>query len=280
MEAYDNLYYENCIHNRTNSKNRIKRGTLECESCARMAQVRKKCRASRSRTHIIHEENTGPMLDISKKSFKDYIRLCVRRIKKFATTGFARINAFRRDDISNVVFVMVDRTNSRSRCSFLRIDSNGNTKRIPRDSILGTNLLNSLPNILGSSPDDHGYRQKIPHNTNYHANVHKRSNVPQRLRFNITSPVLSIQSLDSTRVNVSSGSSTFFNDKYEDESKNFSDEVSDVATSQIFSTKEQILQSSLLSHNQSDLNTPTPCPIKNMSSSSVLKCKISLKFKK
>ncbi|KAG4303972.1 hypothetical protein PORY_002625 [Pneumocystis oryctolagi] len=275
MNVYDRLYDGNYRHTGCDGKHRIKKGATNCESCMKIAQVREKCRASRSRaSHVIHEENTEPMLDITKKSFKEYLKLCVRRIKKFAATGFARINAFRRDDISNIVFVMVDRTNSRSRCSFLRIDSNGNTQRIPRDSFLGANLLNSLPNIL-SSPDQHNYQQKTYHNPFYHTNIHKKSHVPQRLRFNITSPILSIQSIDSTRVNISNKSTESCNDDYDiDESNDFSYDASETATSQIFSTKAQLSQSSSLSNNQTDLNTPTPCPIKNASSSSILKCMI------
>ncbi|EMR08848.1 hypothetical protein PNEG_02635 [Pneumocystis murina B123] len=273
MENYDEIYNENYGHEHCDGKQGIRRGTARCESCVKIAQVREKCRASRSRvTHMIHEENAGPMADITKKSFKEYIRLCVRRIKKFAATGFARINAFRKDDISNIVFVMVDRTNSRSRCSFLRIDSNGNTQRIPRDSILGTNLLNSLPNILTSSSDQHSCRQKITHNPVYYPNSHKRLHAPQRLRFNIASPILSIQSTESTRVNISRKCTTPFDDGYDaNKFNNSSDEISDTATSQIFSTKAQLSQLSFLSNNQTDLNTPTPCPVKNVSSSSVLK---------
>ncbi|KTW31383.1 hypothetical protein T552_00028 [Pneumocystis carinii B80] len=273
MENYDELYNENYRHRHCDGKQGIRRGTERCESCVKIAQVREKCRASRSRvTHMIHEENTGPMIDITRKSFKEYIRLCVRRIKKFAATGFARINAFRKDDISNIVFVMVDRTNSRSRCSFIRIDSNGNTQKIPRDSILGTNLLNSLPNILTSSPDQHSCRQKINHNPIHYPNSHKKQHVPQRLRFNVASPISSIQSTESTRVNVSRKCTISYNDNH-DVSKfnNSSDEISDTATSQIFSTKAQLSQLSFLSNNQTDLNTATPCPIKNVSSSSVLK---------
>ncbi|KAG5518372.1 hypothetical protein PMAC_003169 [Pneumocystis sp. 'macacae'] len=277
MDIYDELYSRNYKHAGCNGRHRIKKGTANCESCVKIAQVREKCRVSRSRTsHVIHEENTEPILDITKKSFKEYLKLCVRRIKKFAATGFARINAFRRDDISNIVFVMVDRTNSRSRCSFLRIDSNGNTQRIPRDSFLGTNLLNSLPNIL--SPDQHSYQQKIPRNLSYHTNAYKRQHAPQRLRFNITSPILSIQSIDSICVNVSSRSIEPYDDNYnENELNNSSYDVSETATSQIFSTKAQLSQSSSLSNNQTDINTPTPCPIKNVSSNSVLKSKSNIR---
>ncbi|KTW27834.1 uncharacterized protein T551_02801 [Pneumocystis jirovecii RU7] len=278
MDIYDELYDGNYKHTGCDGKHRTKKGAINCESCVKIAQVREKCRASRSRTHIIQEENTEPILDITKKSFKEYLKLCVRRIKKFAATGFARINAFRRDDISNIVFVMVDRTNSRSRCSFLRIDSNGNTQRIPRDSFLGTNLFNSLPNIL--SPDQHSYQQKISHNLPYHTNGCRRPHAPQRLRFNITSPILSIQSIDSTRVNVSSRDTESCDNNYnENEFNNSSYDASETATSQIFSTKAQLSQSSSLSNNQTDINTPTPCPIKNVSSNSVLKCMNPVKIK-
>ncbi|KAG5438432.1 hypothetical protein PCANB_002921 [Pneumocystis canis] len=274
MDTYDELYDENYRHAGCDGKHRIKRGEINCESCIKIAQVREKCRASRSRTtHMIHHENEEPMLDITKKSFKEYLKLCVRRIKKFAATGFARINAFRRDDISNIVFVMVDRTNSRSRCSFLRIDSNGNTQKIPRDSFLGTNLLNSLPNIL-SSPDQHNYHQKISYNSACHTNACRKSHASQRLRFNITSPILSIQSIDSTRVNISSRSTISYNDYYEEKFNNSSYELSETATSQIFSTKVQLSQSSL-SNNQTDLNIPTPCPIKNASSDTKSNTRIS-----
>ncbi|QSL65545.1 hypothetical protein MERGE_002858 [Pneumocystis wakefieldiae] len=273
MENNDEIYNKNYGHQHCDGKEGFRRGTGRCESCVKIAQVREKCRVSRSRvTHMIHEENTGAIVDITKKSFKEYIRLCVRRIKKFAATGFARINAFRKDDISNIVFVMVDRTNSRSRCSFIRIDSNGNTRRIPRDSILGTNLLNSLPNILTSSSDQHSCHQKITHNPNYFQNSHKRLHAPQRLRFNIASPILSIRSTKSTRVNISRKCTTPYNGDHDiNRSNNSSNEISDTATSQIFSTKAQLSQLSFFSNNQTDLNTPTPCPIKNASSSSVLK---------